>query len=349
MKYDFVAIGDMVTDAFIRLTPEDGVLTCDVNHEHCRISIPFGDKIPYENVWIVPAVGNPANAAVSASRLGLKTALASDIGDDAQGKECLAALAANAVSAEFIQTHAGMKTNYHYVLWYGDDRTILIKHEEYPYRLRDMDSPRWVYFSSLASHSLDYQDKLAGWFEAHPEVKLAFQPNTFQIRSTERLKRIYARTEVFFCNKEEAQIVLGSSEEDMSTLMARIRALGPKIAIVTDGPRGAYAQTEAGSWFMPAYPDPKPPYERTGAGDAFSSTVTVALALGLPLEEALRWGPVNAMAVVQEVGAQAGLLTREKLEAYLKVAPSDYRPRRIDEPQSSLGTAPSQPPAYTGQ
>ena len=65
---------------------------------------------------------------------------------------------------------------------------------------------------------------------------------------------------------------------------------------------------------MPPYPDPKDPYERTGAGDAFSSTVTAAIILGKSLPEALAWGGINAMAVVQEVGAQKGLRSQEKIE-----------------------------------
>jgi len=82
-------------------------------------------------------------------------------------------------------------------------------------------------------------------------------------------------------------------------------------------------------WHMPMYPDPKPPVDRTGAGDSFSSTVTSALALGLSLPEALSWGPINSMSVVQYVGAQEGLLSREKLEEYLKNAPEDYKPEKI--------------------
>jgi sugar/nucleoside kinase (ribokinase family) len=73
------------------------------------------------------------------------------------------------------------------------------------------------------------------------------------------------------------------------------------------------------------YPDTRPPFERTGAGDAFASSVTAALAMGRPLEEALLWGPINSMSVVQEVGAQKGLLSREKLEEFLKNAPVEYR------------------------
>ena len=321
MDYDFIAIGDTVTDAFIRLK--------DAEVHHKRLSMRFADKIPYEDVWIVPAVGNPANAAVSAARLGLHTALVSNIGDDAQGKEALAALEKNRVATEFITAHAGMKTNYHYVLWFEDDRTILIKHEKYPYALPPIDDPQWIYFSSLGEHSIPFHEVIADYLEAHPGIKLAFQPNTFQIGITEQIGRIYARTDIVFCNKDEAQRILKNREEDAKKLMDGISVLGPKTVVVTDGHDGAYALHEGEYWFMPIYPDPKPPLERTGAGDAFSSTVAAALALGLPFEDALRWGPVNSMSVVQEVGAQKGLLTREKLEEYLLSAPADYAPKKI--------------------
>ena len=75
--------------------------------------------------------------------------------------------------------------------------------------------------------------------------------------------------------------------------------------------------------------DLKPPLERTGAGDAFSSAFTAAIALGQSVEEALRWGPANSMSVVQQVGARAGLLKREELEKLLKEAPPEYVQKEI--------------------
>ena len=74
---------------------------------------------------------------------------------------------------------------------------------------------------------------------------------------------------------------------------------------------------------MPIYPNT--PFERTGAGDAFSSTFAVALSLGKTVPEALLWAPINAMSVTEQVGAQKGLLTREQLEKYLSEAPENYR------------------------
>ena len=75
---------------------------------------------------------------------------------------------------------------------------------------------------------------------------------------------------------------------------------------------------------MPLYPDPAPPYERTGAGDAYASTLVAALAKGHDLESALQWAPINSMSVVQKTGAQQGLLTEDGLEDWLKKAPAWY-------------------------
>lgn len=328
MKYDFIAIGDITSDAFIRL--KDASVTCEVDKENCKLCVRFGDKVPYESVTVVPAVGNSPNAAVSASRLGLKSALVSSIGDDLQGKECLANLSKEGVGTEFISVNKGKSTNYHYVLWYESDRTILIKHEDFNYALPDIDGPGWIYLSSLGESGAGFHDTIEKYLETHPEVKLAFQPGTFQIKlGTEKLKGMYARTKVFFCNKEEAERILKLPPSDIKTLLKGIRALGPEIVVITNGPLGAYAYEGDKMWQMPIYPDPKPPFERTGAGDAFSSTFTVALALGLPVTDALRWGPVNSMSVVQEVGAQKGLLSREQLEDYLRKAPANYKPVEI--------------------
>lgn len=327
--YDFVAIGDVTIDAFIRL--KEAAVHCAMDKEKCELCMPFGDKIPYEDVWIIPAVGNSANAAVCAARLGLKSALVSNIGNDANGEQCLSVLKAENVGIDFITVHKDNKTNYHYVLWYGDDRTILVKHEKYGYALPDIGSPRWLYLSSLGENTEQFHDAIAAYCVAHPEMKLAFQPGTFQIKlGIDRLRKIYQKTEVFFCNKDEAERITNMPVgSDIKELLQAVRAVGPKTVIITDGASGAYALHENSAWHMPAYPDPKPPYERTGAGDAFASTFIAALALGKPFAEVFRWAPINAMSVVQQVGARAGLLTQEKLQEYLSGAPADYAPREL--------------------
>ena len=328
-KINFLAIGDITTDAFIRL--KDASVNCVVNKEDCRLCLKFGDKVPYEFVEVVRSVGNSPNAAISAARLGLKSALMTNIGNDQNGKECLEVLQENGVITDYVTEEKGIETNYHYVLWFESDRTILVKHHEYKYNFPEIEAPEWIYLSSLAENSLPYQLQIVEYLKKHPETKLAFQPGTFQIRlGVEKLAEIYKLSEVFVCNLDEAQRILKmDKEKDPVVLLQKIHKLGPKIVSITDGANGDYSYNGKEVWFMPPYPDPKPPYERTGAGDAFTSTFVTALALGKNLEEALMWGPINSMSVVQQIGAQKGLLTREKLEEYLKNAPENYKPKKV--------------------
>ncbi len=321
---DFIAIGDTTVDEFIRL--KDANITCDINHQDCTISMKWGDKIPYDFSVLVPGVGNAANAAVAAQRLGLSSGFVSNVGKDRYGENILAMFAKEGVDTKYIAVNDGVPTNHHYVLWYEAERTILIRHEAYPYLIPEgFVAPKWIYLSSTGENAEAFHSDLAAWLKEHPETKLAFQPGTFQIKmGREKLKDLYAATEVVACNKEEAQNILGMGETDIPTLLQSMRALGPKIVLVTDGPNGAYAFDGATMLAVTMYPDPKPPYDRTGAGDAMTSTFVAALALGKPLSEALLWGPVNSMSVVQEVGAQKGLLTREALEKYLAEAPASY-------------------------
>jgi ribokinase len=326
---DFLAVGDITTDAFIRL--QDAEVHCGVDKEKCELCVRFGDKIPYEFVEVVRGVGNSPNAAVSASRLGLSSALLTSLGDDQNGKECLEALKKDKVSIGTVKVEKGKPTNYHYVLWYGSDRTILVKHTEYKYEIpKNMPVPKWIYLSSMGPSSEKFHDELISYIKANPQIRIAFQPGTFQISmGTERLKEIYLRTECFFCNLDEAQRILKTEEKDVKKLLSGLKSLGPKIVSITDGPNGAYAYDGNEFLFTPEYPDPKPPYDRTGAGDAFASTFTAALALGKTLPEALSWGPVNSMSVVGYTGAQKGLLTRPQLEQYLKSAPAEYKIKKI--------------------
>jgi ribokinase len=328
-NYDLIAIGEITIDAFIRL--QDASVHCDINKENCQICMPFGAKIPYESVTEIPAVANAANAAVSASRLNLKSALVANMGADRNGDLCLESLKKDGVSTEFIGIQKDKSTNYHYILWFEDERTILQKHSDFSYKLPDLGKPKWIYVTSLGEKSLPYHGEIAEYLKNNPEVKMAFQPGIFQIKmGYEQLTEIYKRSDLFFCNVEEAKTILGIKDHtEIKDLIKKVFDLGPKTVVLTDGTNGSYAYDGKEYLFMPPYPDPKPPFERTGAGDAFSSTVVVATILEKSLGEAMAWGGINAMAVVQEIGAQRGLLTRPKLEEYLKNAPENYKAKKI--------------------
>jgi len=330
-QYDFVAVGDITIDAFIQLSKEDATVMCDIEGKPCQLLMDFGSKLPYEDVTVVNAVGNAPNASVAAHRLGLKSALVTNLGHDRNGKDCLDTLRREGVHTDFVKIHEDKQTNYHYVLRYGPERTILIKHEEYPYLLPQFATPpRYIYFSSIGENGVDFHHTIADYVRKNPETKLVFQPGTFQIRlGYEAIKDIYELCEIFFCNKQEAEKILGIGNTPVPELLRKMSDLGPKIPVITDGPNGAYALDGEDVWFIPMYPDPQEPVDRTGAGDSFSSTFTAALAAGHDIKTALTWGPISSMSVVQHIGAQKGLPTQEDLDRYLADAPADYVPRKV--------------------
>ena len=361
-QIDILAVGDITSDAFIRL--KDAHVHCNLNKEDCELCMRFGDKIPFEYVKVVKAVGNAANAAVAAARLGLKSALISNVGDDQNGKDCMAELEKNKVITTFVKIQKNKPTNYHFVLWYDVDRTILVNHTEFDYRLpqtfHSFSShsrynvnglpPKWVYLTSVAANTFPYHMEIADYLEANPKIKVCFQPGTFQMKlGIEQLKRIYARTDLLVVNLQEARRLLetktqagesssnsaeskwrdGDNKNDIKFLLKSLADHGPKLVAITDSTSGAYLFDGDHYYHMPTYPDPRPPFERTGCGDAWTATFVSALAMGKTPLEALTWAPVNPMSVAQFVGSQEGLLSLEQLEWWLHRATDDYRPKEI--------------------
>ena len=98
-ELDFVAIGDIVIDNFIELKEAEIKTTKGKN----KLCMDFANKIPYKKMTEISAVGNSPNAAVSASRLGLRSALIANIGNDSNGKKCLISLKKDRVSTKYVK------------------------------------------------------------------------------------------------------------------------------------------------------------------------------------------------------------------------------------------------------
>lgn len=329
-QLDILCIGDTVVEPFIKL--EKAEVHCNVDNSGCTITLPFGAKIPYESATVCAGVGNSANAAVAFARLGLSTAIATELGDDENGKLCLENFRKEKIATYAIGIHKGIPTNYHYVLWYPPERTILVKHNTFPKKLIESEfapnkvPPKYIYLSSLPADSLVYHQEIIEFLKKYRGIRLVFQPGTFQMKlGVETLKPIYNMSYVFIVNKEEAQYILNSNDTEPQKLLEKIQKLGPEIVCITNGPEGAYMRANGKNYFIPAYPSIKSAFERTGCGDAFASTFTAMLIKGKTPQEALLYAPINSMSVSQEIGAQKGLLNFEELENLLKKAPKDYK------------------------
>jgi ribokinase len=330
MNPKILCVGDIITDAFIKLSEQHAEITTD-DKGYKRLSFEMGAKLPYDQADIVKAVECSPNAAVGMTRLGLDVSLMSWLGDDETGQEMINYLKEQGVGTGELVVETGQKSNYHYVLRYGADRTKLQKFEDYAYQWREpATKPDWLYLGVLGEKTWPLHETILGYLEQNPEIKLAFQPGMYHLMwGSEKLAPFYKRAEIVVMNREEASQVTGRDRGNLAGLLQELHDMGVKVAVVTDGPDGAYASDGQKQLFVPIYPDLKPPYDRTGAGDAFASTLTAALATGESLGTALTWAPINSMNVSQYLGAQEGLLTKDKLQDFLLAAPPDYQVRAM--------------------
>lgn len=316
VKFDIITIGDSAVDAFIRL--KEAELNCDLNREACRICFKFASKIPYETVTEIPAGGNSANVALGTAKLGLRVSYLTNLGQDDHGQKILNKLQDKNIDTSLIKIHPDLATNYNYVLWYADDRTILVRHENYPYELPGLPQSDWIYLTSLAENSPKIYDPLKRFLQNNPETNLAFSPGTMQIRAGyEALIDFYKRTKVFFANKQEVMTILKTNNEKIEVLATELKKMGPKIVVITDADNGSFALDEKNFWHCPAFFPEEKLIERTGAGDAFASAFLVATKEGLPTDQALVWGAINSSSVVKKIGPHEGLLTKEEIKEYL--------------------------------
>lgn len=332
-KRDVLAIGDISVDNFIKVN--DAKLECDPDHDHCELCLRYGGKIPYDQSEVCYATGNSSNVAIALRRLGLKTILMSNVGNDENGRKCLSKLKDEKVDISFINKNKDLPTNYHYILWYGVERTILTKHEKYDYKWTNTRKshryhpPSFIYLSSLGENSLEFHQDIINYLKRHIKVKLIFQPGTFQIKlGQDKLSEIYQRTEIFLSNKDEAQRILKTENDDINELLKMIKELGPKIVVITNGENGAYAYDGENVHFVESLSQEK--IESTGAGDAFSGAFVYAYILGKDINESLIWGAINARSVIGHIGPHKGLLTRRELEEKVEDLKINYKLNKIN-------------------
>ncbi len=313
--YDIISIGDATLDVFVSLI-EANVL-CNLQKDVCQLCLSYADKIPVEKVQRIIG-GNAANNAVGSSRLGLKAAFYSIVGNDDTGRKIIETVHKEKVSSEYVQVDKKQESNYSVVLNYKAERTILVYHIDRAYKMPKFRPTTWFYLTSMGKNHYDFHVALL----AHVKktgAQLGFNPGTHQLKEgLEKLKPMLAATTVLFVNKEEAQRLVGQIA-DMKELITAMRRVGPRIVVITDGDKGSYAYDGEKYWKCGITDTPV--VERTGAGDSFATAFIAALNHGKDIPEALHWGTMNSASVITKVGPQAGLLTKTQMQAWLKKYP----------------------------
>lgn len=308
-KYDIISIGDATIDTFLFV---EDIKVKKVEEKNVA-EISWGDKLPVQKL-VKTVAGNAANNAVGSSRLGLKTAFYTVLADDNGGREIVHKMKKDKVALDYIVFDDKHGTNASFVLSHDGERTIFVYHELRNYKLPNFAPSKWVYLTSMAHGCDKIYASLIKYIKTY-NVKLGYNPGTFQLRQgVKGNEKLLKHVELLCVNKEEAELWVGQSS-DFFELLTKLRKLGPKSVVITDGRRGAYSLSDEGYFYSPEFPGKR--IEATGAGDSFATAYIAALAFGLSHEDAICWGPVNAGNVVLNIGPQEGLLTRVELEKRL--------------------------------
>jgi sugar/nucleoside kinase (ribokinase family) len=269
----------------------------------------LGDKVNVEQIEFA-AGGGGTNIAVGLARGGHKVWFWGTLGRDVVGRELTEVLGRERVNLDYTHYTAEHRTGYSTVMLApSGERTILT------YRgasadfgglsvkeLRAM-KPDWLSVTTTYGNLGMLRELFADCAELG--VHVMWNPGKEELKHRREVIRLLDYVDVLLLNRKEAGLLLDrevTAAQAAKELDARV-----DMVIVTDGSRGLVGAREGKRYKFGLYADVRV-VDTTGAGDAFGSGFLTAYAHGVEFAQALVHGAANSTAVVQKIGAKAGLL-----------------------------------------
>ncbi len=120
-------------------------------------------------------------------------------------------------------------------------------------------------------------------------------------------------------NESEAELLTGvavTGFKSAGQAAGALREKGVEHVVITMGARGAFLAGRDMEAMIPGFRVPA--VDTTAAGDVFNGTLSVALAEGRELAEAIRFASAAAAISVTRMGAQPSAPNRKEIEAFLR-------------------------------
>jgi len=257
--------------------------------------------------------GTGANIARMASSMGVRTALASHVGDDFP-KEFMAALKASGIDTTDVVKVRGKRTSFiimisdkdHNQLGFVDQGAVL-EQERLPVRTHTVLSSKFVHIGTgrpsyaLKVAKLARRKKKTVAFDPAQELSYVYTPETF--------KSVLEQSDILFANSSElerAKAYLNVAEDP--ELLSYV-----KMVVNTRGSKGSRIMTEDDEIIVGMI-QPDKVVDTTGAGDGFRAGFYAGLSRSLPIEECAWIGAATASFIVESVGAQSVLPTWDMVQ-----------------------------------
>lgn len=303
--YDIVSFGAATVDIFAK--------SKSLIVKKKSLSLPYSSKNEIDQ-GLICSGGGATNSSVSFSRLGLKSACVSLIGNDPLTQYITSELENNNVDTSLLSQNKNDTTDFSIILVASDGgRSILTnrgksKLEEKDINWDKVQHSKWFYISSLEGN-VDLLEKIIGFAKEY-SIKVALNPGNREIKQSKQLIPLLKHVDFLLLNQIESEM-LTEIESTNPKFWDKLHHYGNKITAITNGRQGAHILTSEKDFFSPIINIE--PVDETGAGDGFGSAFVAALIHGLSPSDALFWGIKNSASVVASLGAKDGLLKFQEI------------------------------------
>lgn len=280
-----------------------------------------GETLLGNNFKIGPG-GKGANAAVAVQRAGGAAVLLGCIGDDDFGRMEMAALQTEGVDVDAVTVHPEASTGVGIAMIDADGENTILG----VLGANDYLSPDDV-GRALALHRDTLDGILVNFEVPEPAVAAAvrlgvdygvpvivdagparpYEPETWR------------NCTILTPNEQETETLVGYPVSDDTTAERAARELlemGPSAVVLHRGAHGALLVTSDATIHIPSFSVDV--VDTTGAGDAFSGTLSVAVAEGLPLVDAIRRANAAGALAITRLGTLPIMPTRQEVDAFLE-------------------------------
>ncbi len=279
-----------------------------------------GETLLGRSFQTVPG-GKGANQAVAAARLGASVRLIGRIGEDAFGRQHMAAMQQEGINIDGVVRDPGATTGLAVISVddAGENCIVVISGANMAIEASDVERCALALEGArmlLLQLEIPIESTLAAARAAHQMgVTVVLDPAP----ACDIPEDLFRMVDVITPNEVEAEALLGSpiaGETDARRALGQLRRKGVASAVVKMGGRGAFFETGEGQGYVPAFPVRA--VDTVAAGDAFNGALAVALMEGRPFAEAVRWGAAAGALAVTRAGAMPSLPSRARVEKLLQ-------------------------------
>ena len=299
-----------------------GIFVADLTFRTDRM--PLKGETFIGNSFKIGPGGKGSNQAVASRRAGAETIFISKIGKDTFGEMAMKLYADEGINAEYVWEIADMVTGV---------ASIVVNEETSENVIIVVPGAA----DAMVPEDLDVAEAgiaKSSFFMASLEVPIPVMQRGLEVAKRNGVPTIlnpapaailpdevYELSDYFTPNETEAAMLAGISVENVLHAESAAKIFlerGVKTAVITLGELGVYVRNAEISQHVPSFDMGEQVLDTTGAGDAFNGGFAHALAEGMSLIEAVRFGSATAAISVTRLGTAPAMPYNNEILDLLK-------------------------------